>query len=86
MLNYIPVPGGFGLRDSEVQMLMGHKDINSTRHYARQDDTMLRVKLEAADRLIYEGSFDVSDFPLLIAERLISEAETFKRLARRNND
>jgi len=83
MLNYIPVPGGFGLLDSEVQMLMGHRDINSTKHYARQDDTLLRAKLEAADRLVYGGNFNLSDLPSLIADRLNAMAETFKLLSKK---
>jgi hypothetical protein len=86
MLNYIPVPGGFGLLASEVQMLMGHRDINSTRHYARQDDALLRAKLEAADRLVYSGDFDLTDLPSLIAGRLYAQAEAFRLMAVKNND
>jgi integrase len=82
MLNYIPVPGGFGLKASEVQMLMGHKDINSTLIYARHNTLMLRAKLEAADRLIFDGGFDVNTFPELIAKRLMAEANKYWKLAR----
>ena len=53
---------------------MGHKDINSTLIYARHDTLMLRAKLEAADRLIFDGGFDVNSFPELIAKRLMAEA------------
>jgi len=86
MLNYIPVPGGFGLLDSEVQMLMGHRHIDSTKHYARHDETLLRAKLEAADRFIYCGDLDLLDLPSLIADRLNAQAQAFKLLAKKNHD
>jgi integrase len=86
MLNYMPVPGGFGLILTEVQMLMGHKDIESTRHYARQDAVILKAKLEAADHMIFDGGFDLDSFPDLIAKRLMAEAEKYKQLKRRRDD
>jgi integrase len=86
MLNYIPVPGGFGLLPSEVQMLMGHKSINSTRHYARHDNILLKAKLEAADRMIIDGGFDIHSFPDLIANRLIAEAQKYRRLGGKKDD
>lgn len=86
MRNYIPVPGGFGLLDSEVQTLMGHKDIKSTQHYARQDEIILKQKLEIADQLIYDEQFDFTAFPSTIADRLRMQAETLKTRARTNHD
>ena len=53
MLNDYPVDlaaGEFGLQLVEVQMLMGHKSIRSTAHYARSKHRRLVAKLEASDR------------------------------------
>ncbi len=49
MLNHIQHAEGQGLLLEEVQILMGHKDIHSTRHYARTDRTLLEAKLAEAD-------------------------------------
>jgi integrase len=82
MLNYIPVPGGYGLLDTEVQQLMGHKYIASTRHYARHDRLVLEAKLELADQVIYNGGIDVSGFPAIIASRLMNESQKYAALGR----
>jgi len=58
MLNYIPNLGGFGLELEEVQMLMGHQNISSTKHYAQRDRDVLIAKLEAADRKIFQCELD----------------------------
>ena len=53
MLNDFPVDkkrGIYGLSLSEVQMLMGHASITSTKHYARTKRRNLEDKLEASDR------------------------------------
>ncbi len=57
MLNDYPVPGQAmpGLTLAEVQHLMGHKDIKSTRKYARERTNRLRDKLEAHDRTFIQG-------------------------------
>ena len=39
-----------GLTEAEVQLLMGHKDISSTRKYAKPRDAVLKAKLLAIDR------------------------------------
>jgi len=52
MLNDFPVnltEGKFGLDLAEVQMLMGHKRISSTKHYARKKRQTLEHKLAYAD-------------------------------------
>ena len=49
MLNFIPHQHGRGISLEELQMLMGHKNINSTRHYARTDRAILEAKLAEAD-------------------------------------
>jgi integrase len=79
MLNHIPVPGGFGLRLSEVQMLMGHADPKSTAHYARQDRELLRTKLLAADMLTLDSAASVTALPRMIASRLRAEAERLEK-------
>lgn len=75
MLNYLPVPGGYGLTLKEVQRLMGHKLESSTAHYAREDRLILSAKLEHADILIGFGVGDSVSLPKLIAGRLRQEAE-----------
>lgn len=56
MLNYIPIsPGKFGLHEAEVQMLMGHTSILSTRKYARRKEDVLIQKLRYADQIILES-------------------------------
>ncbi len=86
MLNYVPVPGGFGLEETEVQSLMGHRSIESTRHYARHDDVLLKAKLEYADRMIVDGGFDIDSFPDLIAKRLLAEANRYRQARALRND
>jgi integrase len=52
MLNDYPIDisaGKYGLDLVEVQMLMGHANISSTRHYARKKRRNLASKLEQAD-------------------------------------
>lgn len=52
MLNYIPVaPGVFGFPETDVQALLGHESIVSTRRYARREKDVLRAKLEYADQM-----------------------------------
>ena len=75
MLNYLPVPGGYGLVLKEVQRLMGHKRETSTAHYAREDRLILASKLEHADTLIGLGSSDWVSLPKIIAGRLRQEAD-----------
>jgi integrase len=73
MLNYVPVPGGFGLSLSEVRYVMGHRDINTTRHYARHDKVLLKAKLEWADEHVNKPGFDLDDLRRLARERLLAE-------------
>jgi len=44
-----PASGKYGLELAEVQVLMGHRSINSTRHYARKKRRVLEHKLRQAD-------------------------------------
>ena len=79
MLNYLPVPGGPGLKLSEVQQLMGHASIESTKKYARHTQDMLAARLEVADRIVFGeigGGFDALDnLPAFIANRLREVAD-----------
>jgi integrase len=75
MLNYLPVPGGYGLTTGEVQKLMGHKTEAATKHYAREDRVVLAAKLEYADRLVTLQSDDWQGLPAAIANRLKYEAD-----------
>jgi len=58
MLNDFKAPGQSqpGLTESEVQLLMGHKDIASTRKYAKLRSTRLQEKLVAYDRHYLQGA------------------------------
>ena len=58
MLNDYKVPGQVepGLTEAEVQMLLGQKDINSTRRYAKVRESKLRDKLLAHDHQFIQGN------------------------------
>lgn len=66
MLNYIPISSGvFGFSEADVQSLMGHSSILSTRKYARRKDDTLKQKLQYADKVALETMFiDSSKLPL----------------------
>jgi integrase len=68
MLNHIEHRQGRGLSLEEVQILMGHKHINSTRHYARTDRLLLEAKLAEDDAKI--NSFDEGQLYASIMEKL----------------
>lgn len=76
MLNDIPIPGQDipGLTESEVQMLMGHRDINSTRKYAKPKESRLRQKLEAYDMKTFQISENIEQLPPPIRDRIKNEA------------
>lgn len=58
MHNDFKVPGQKepGLRESEVQLLMGHKDIATTRKYAKLRASKLQAKLLAHDHQFIQGN------------------------------
>ena len=58
MLNDFKGPGQSqpGLTESEVQLLMGHKDIASTRKYAKLRNDRLQEKLTAYDQAVIQGN------------------------------
>lgn len=58
MLNDFKVPGQAqpGLTEADVQMLMGHKDIASTRKYAKPRASKLKEKLLAYDHQFIQGN------------------------------
>jgi integrase len=79
MLNDYPVDvekGIYGLDLTEVQMLMGHGNIDSTRHYAKKKSRALVLKLEVADRTLM-------DMPS--AELPLTLNASFKRLKKQND-
>lgn len=75
MLNYIPVPGGYGLQLNEVQRLMGHRNRATTAHYARPDRVILAAKLAWADEYVVGGGMDVAALPSFVVRRLRHEAD-----------
>jgi len=64
-----PLPG---LTETEVQLLMGHEQIASTRQYARPKEARLRQKLAIHDQLLlgYEALPELSALPAPFAKRL----------------
>ena len=78
MLNYLPLPDGFGLRIDEVQRLMGHKDQKTTLQYAREDKLILESKLSFADDAILSQAVSPDDLPKLIADRYEHEARLIR--------
>lgn len=65
MLNDFPLGNGqFGLSLVEVQMLMGHKSIETTRKYARKKKKQLQEKLEFADHELIGNTYGSAETPL----------------------
>lgn len=79
MLNYLPVPGGYGLALNEVSKLMGHSSEKTTSHYARSDKLVLAAKLEYADWYVSPTSTDWHSLPEIIAQRLRHEASRYEQ-------
>jgi integrase len=75
LLNYLPVPGGYGLSIKEVQYLMGHKTDAATRLYARSDKAVLIWKLDAADASFQSDEDTFSVLKRHLVKRLRQEAD-----------
>lgn len=61
MLNYIPIaPGVNGFSEADVQCLMGHDSILSTRQYARRKQDVLQAKLAYSDMVALNGGVPIS--------------------------
>lgn len=75
MLNYIPVPGGYGLLLNEVQRLMGHRNQATTAHYARSDRLILASKLAWSDGHVVGGGAGIATLPSFVMRRLRQEAD-----------
>jgi integrase len=79
MLNYLPRPGGFGLRLTEVQQLMGHASVESTAVYARHDRLLLEAQIEMADTIIFNDTTSAASaleaLPKAVADRLRAQAD-----------
>jgi integrase len=66
-----PALGKFGLELVEVQMLMGHKSIRSTEHYARSKLRRLAAKLRAVDEeMLGLTTEELGRLPLSVLNRL----------------
>jgi integrase len=77
MLNDFEVPGQVmpGLTEAEVQLLMGHVDINATKKYARRREDRLREKLVMNERKIFPLADSISSLPPAIANRIAMDIE-----------
>lgn len=74
--NYCPnIDGGYGLPLPEVQQVMGHTCVKSTRRYARYDQDLTRLKVQYANRKVYSGEApkSVAEYQLKVLEAQISE-------------
>ncbi|MEB0043592.1 site-specific integrase [Pseudomonas sp. MH10] len=73
--NCVHIPGRnrIGLELSEIQLLMGHKDIKSTERYAQLDEVNVAVEIAAANQLVHGWSSSYS------AD--LVRAQTYARLA-----
>lgn len=57
LLNYFPrVNGDYGLPLAFVQQLMGHANIKSTMKYARHDEELMRMELQHANAMVFNGA------------------------------
>ncbi|SDM48434.1 Phage integrase family protein [Methylobacterium phyllostachyos] len=86
MLNFIPVPGGAGLKLTEVQMLMGHASPESTQVYARHDRLLTEARVAAANEFLDIGEPGAAEarmdfLPASIAARLRQTADRIDRAA-----
>jgi len=54
--NWCPTVNGFGFSLSEVQLFMGHKEIKSTKRYARDDSFKLTAAISYANTLADQGN------------------------------
>ncbi|EIF30154.1 site-specific recombinase XerD [Burkholderia sp. Ch1-1] len=72
-----------GLTEAEVQLLMGHKLVTSTRKYARPKETRLRQKLAMHDQMLlgYDAPQALEGLPAPFIERLRLQQENLNRLA-----
>lgn len=81
MLNEIPINSEnniFGLDITEVQMLMGHKNINQTKHYARSKENRLMRKLKDVDEKVFnEGFYNNNKLSPLIIERIKGQNDKY---------
>lgn len=77
MLNDFAVPGQEipGLTEAEVQLLMGHEDINSTRKYARPRLSRLKEKLARHDQAMLSCQDSLTGLPPAIASRLLMDSD-----------
>lgn len=75
MLNDLEIPGQStpGLTEAEVQLLMGHADIHSTRKYAKPREARLRQKLEMHERCVLPVEQSLAGLPPPIAARLAKQ-------------
>lgn len=56
LLNYFPrVNGDYGLPLALVQHLMGHAEVKHTMKYAQQDKELLRMELQHANAMVFNG-------------------------------
>ncbi|RQR59319.1 site-specific integrase [Burkholderia sp. Bp9125] len=54
VLNYFPRSNGdYGLPVSVVQQLLGHSDVNSTLKYARFDNDLKKLEIQAANKILF---------------------------------
>ena len=75
MLNYIPIgPGVFGFSEADVQSLMGHENILSTRKYARRKKDVLLEKLKFADQNITEIMYLDESHIQLMSPKFVKKA------------
>jgi len=79
--NWIPSHnGGFGFPLSDVCMLMGHKDINTTKRYARDDSMKLEAMIRYANTLQTQGLFTtVSDQKVKMLEKEIKRLKSLTK-------
>ena len=75
MLNdfHVPAQDAPGLTEAEVQLLMGHADISSTRRYARPRPARLIEKLVRHDQALLSNQDSVVGLPPAIASRLFMD-------------
>jgi integrase len=57
LLNYFPrLNGDYGLAVPLVQQLMGHANVKSTLKYARYDQDLMRLELQHANAMVFNGA------------------------------
>lgn len=82
LINYYSLENGETFSLTEVQQMMGHKLISSTKKYARHDNDLITAKMEAANQLIMENITEPKELGFIFAKKLRDKASKIEHSVR----